>query len=83
MPANINLTKKSSRLGSRNYPSPEPLRFATVKDAATHIKANKMKVKTKIRHARGIRIDVVDKKGKARTISIPTKKGSKSGTNGA
>lgn len=73
--ANINLkrTPKSSRLGTRNYPQPEPLRFKTVKDAAAHIRANKMKVKTKTRHQRGIRIDVVDANGKARTISVPKK----------
>jgi hypothetical protein len=39
-------------------------------DAQTHIKANKLKVTEHVSHRRGARINVVDEKGKARTLSV-------------
>ncbi len=68
--ANVHQTKKSSRLGERMYKVPPPTRFKTVKDATTYIKANKLKVTEHHTHTRGVRIQVVDTNGKARTLSV-------------
>lgn len=64
------IESKSSRVGSRGYKSPPPLRFASVADARAHMKANKMKMVEHVSTPRGMRIQVVNGKGKARTISI-------------
>ena len=65
---------KSSRVGSKLYKTPPPLRFQTVKDAKDHIRANKMKVQGHMTHSRGYRIHVLTADGKTRTISIPITK---------
>lgn len=62
--------RRSSRVGSKEYKSPAPLRFASVAGAREHIKKNKLKVTHHETHTRGARIHVVDSKGKPRTISI-------------
>jgi hypothetical protein len=61
---------KSSRVGNKNYKTPPPLRFKSVKDAKAHIKANRLKITEHHSHMRGAHIQVVNKKGKPRTISI-------------
>lgn len=66
---------KSSRLGTKDYKSPPPLRFKTVADARKYIKANRLRVKEHHSHARGARIQVVDRDGKPRTLSINRRKG--------
>lgn len=70
MPTTQRWTKKSSRLGSRNYKSPKPLRFATVQDAHEHAEANGLTIKEHVSNRRGDRIQVVDAKGKARTLTV-------------
>lgn len=61
---------KHRRLNKRDARKPDPLRFKTMEDAQAHIKANKLKVIEHITHRRGARINTVDPKGFARTLSI-------------
>lgn len=63
-------TPKSRRLNKRDGRKPDPLRFKTMEDAQTHIKANKLKITEHITHRRGARVNVIDTKGLARTLSI-------------
>lgn len=74
-------TTKSSRVGSRGYVVPRPLRFASVEDAKKHIKANRLKVVNHETHTRGVRIHVVDRKGHTRTITIERSKNARNGRN--